>query len=198
MNDAWFESPTLTGRFVRLEPLGEEHAEGLFANTRDPELWTWLSAPQPTDVAAMRAIVAQALEARERHQRVPFAQIDTATGEVAGTTSYYEIDAVHRGLCIGYTWLGAKWHRTGVNTEAKLLLLSHAFDDLGALRVGWHTDSRNERSRRAIERLGASFEGIHRQHRIRPDGTLRDTATYSMIDTEWPAARAALQAKLDR
>ncbi|MEU5885088.1 GNAT family protein [Spirillospora sp. NPDC047279] len=196
MIDPWFERPVLTGRYVRLEPLSLDHAEGLFAATKDPDVWTWLSLRPPADAGRMREIVAAVLAAYEARARVPYAQIDAATGEVAGTTSYYEIDAAHRGLYIGHTWLGTRWQRTGINTEAKLLLLERAFGDLGALRVGWHTDSANERSRRAIERLGARFEGLHRNHRIRPDGTLRDTAVYSMIDSEWPSAREALTAKL--
>ncbi|MGI5165158.1 GNAT family N-acetyltransferase [Spirillospora sp. CA-253888] len=196
MNDAWFDLPVLTGRYVRLEPLAPEHAEGLFEAGKDADVWTWLNEPKPADVAAARAQIVDALAARERRERLPWAQIDVATGEVAGTTSYYAITPAHRGLAIGYTWLGARWHRTGLNTEAKLLLMGRAFDDLGAVRVEWHTHVHNERSRRAIQRLGAAFEGVHRNHRIRPDGSLRDTATYAMIDSEWPDARRALRARL--
>ncbi|MFC4910636.1 GNAT family N-acetyltransferase [Actinomadura gamaensis] len=196
MNDAWFDRPVLTGRYVRLEPLAEEHAEGLFEAGKDPAVWRWLSHRRPADLDEMRAIVADALAACERRQRLPWAQIDVATGEVAGTTSFYEIDPRNRNLYIGHTWLGARWQRGGFNTESKLMLLARAFDGLGALRVGWHTDRLNDRSRAAIERLGASFEGFHRRHRIRPDGTLRDTAVYSMLDTEWPEAGAALRARL--
>ncbi|MFG2002566.1 GNAT family N-acetyltransferase [Spirillospora sp. NPDC048911] len=196
MTDAWFDRPALTGRYVRLEPLSAEHAEGLFAAGKDPGVWTWLSRRQPENAGEMQEIVEAKLAAYERRVQVPFVQLDAATGEVAGTTSYYDLDLEHRGICIGSTWLGARWQRTGINTEAKLLLLERAFEGLGALRVGWHTDSRNERSRRAIERLGATYEGVHRNHRIRPDGTMRDTAVYSMIDSEWPAARAALAARL--
>ncbi|MCP2335490.1 GNAT family N-acetyltransferase [Actinomadura rupiterrae] len=196
MNDAWFDRPVLAGRYVRLEPLTLEHAEGLLDAGKDPQVWRWLSRRQPADLAEMRDFVADALAACDRRERLPWAQIDAATGEVAGTTSFYEIDPAHRNLYIGHTWIGARWQRSGINTESKLLLLEHAFDGLGALRVGWHTDRLNERSRAAIERLGASFEGFHRRHRIRPDGTLRDTAVYAMIDTEWPEAAAALRARL--
>ncbi|WP_067489389.1 GNAT family N-acetyltransferase [Actinomadura hibisca] len=196
MTDAWFDRPVLTGRHVRLEPLSAEHAEGLFAAGKDPGVWTWLNEPQPGDVAGMRAQIDAALAACELRERLPWAQIDVATGEVAGTTSYYAITPEHRGVAIGHTWLGTRWHRTGLNTEAKLLLLGRAFDGLGAIRVEWHTHVRNERSRQAIQRLGTTFEGVLRNHRIRADGSLRDTATYSMIDLEWPEARAALRARL--
>ncbi|MEV5569266.1 GNAT family N-acetyltransferase [Spirillospora sp. NPDC052269] len=196
MNDAWYERPVLTGRYVRLEPLSQEHAEGLLEAGKDPEVWRWLSTRQPADLDGMRAFVADALAACERRERLAWAQIDVATGEVAGTTSFYEIDPKNRNLYIGYTWIGSRWQRTGLNTESKLLLLERAFDELGAVRVGWHTDRLNERSRAAIQRLGASFEGFHRKHRIRPDGTFRDTATYAMIDTEWPEVRAALRSRL--
>jgi RimJ/RimL family protein N-acetyltransferase len=196
MSDAWFERPVLTGRYVRLEPLSREHTAGLFEASKDPDVWAWLNEPQPATVGEMGVLVDKALAECERRARLPWVQIDAATGEVAGTTSYYEIAPKHRGLCIGSTWLGARWHRTGINTEAKLLLMGRAFDDLGAIRVGWHTHVRNTRSRAAIERLGASFEGVHRKHRIRPDGSIRDTAVYGMTDDEWPAAAESLRARL--
>ncbi|TYK43221.1 GNAT family N-acetyltransferase [Actinomadura decatromicini] len=196
MTDAWFERPVLTGRYVRLEPLSREHAEGLFAASKDPAIWTWTSERQPATAEEMAAWVDGALADHARRARVPWAQIDVATGEVAGSTSYHDVAPAHRGLCVGHTWLGARWWRTGLNTEAKLLLMGRAFDELGAIRVGWHTHVRNERSRAAIERLGASFEGVHRKHRIRADGSIRDTAAYGMTDDDWPAAAAALRARL--
>ena len=191
--NTWREQRTLTGRHVRLEPLTLAHAPGLLAAGKDPEVWTWLSTAQPTTLPEMESLVSAA---RSDPDRLPFAQVDATTGEVAGTTSYYDVEERHRGLAIGHTWIGAAWHRTGLNTESKLLLLTHAFDHLGALRVAWHTDHRNERSQRAIERLGARREGVLRSHRIRPDGTVRDTVTYSVTAEEWPAVRAALTAKL--
>ncbi|MGH3241285.1 MAG: GNAT family N-acetyltransferase [Spirillospora sp.] len=196
MSDAWFERPVLTGRYVRLEPLTAEHAEGLFEASKDPVVWRWLSERQPASADEMRTQVGRALAMCGRRLRLPWAQIDIATGEVAGTTSYYEIVPVHRGLCIGYTWLGSRWQRSGFNTEAKLLLMERAFDVLGAIRVGWHTHVRNDRSRAAIERLGASFEGVQRKNRIREDGSIRDTAAYAMTDDDWPAAAGALRARL--
>nr|WP_240519398.1 GNAT family protein [Amycolatopsis antarctica] len=183
----------LSGRHVRLEPLGPEHAGGLLAAGGDPAVWTWLSMYPPADLAATEAMIDRALA---EDDRLAWAQIDLASGAVAGTTSYYEIDPRHRGLAIGHTWIGAPWQRGPVNTEAKILLLRRAFDALGAARVAWHTDIRNERSQRAIERLGAVREGVLRAHRIRKDGSLRDTVSYSMTAGEWPAAEAALTARL--
>jgi RimJ/RimL family protein N-acetyltransferase len=195
---AWYDRPTLTGRHVRLEPLADEHAAGLFEAGRDPGVWTWLNAWQPTDVDGMRALVDGMLAAHESGAQVPWVQIDTSTGEVAGTTSYHDLEPAHRGLCIGFTWIGARWQRSGLNTEAKLLLLERAFDVLGAIRVGWHTHHRNERSQRAIERLGARREGVLRRHRILPDGSVRDTVVYSVTEPEWPAVREGLRTKLAR
>jgi len=195
MRDEWFERPVLEGRHVRLEPLTPDHAPALLAAGSDPVVWTWLSVRQPRDLAAAQAMVEAQLADPARRA---WAQIDTASGEVAGTTSYYEIDPHHRGLYIGHTWIGTRWQRTALNTEAKLLLLTRAFDVLGAIRVGWQTDHRNERSQRAIERLGATREGVLRAHRVRPDGTLRDTVTYSVTAPEWPGVRARLTARLDQ
>jgi RimJ/RimL family protein N-acetyltransferase len=196
MSSAWFDQPVLTGYHVRLEPLGPEHAEGLLEAGKDPEVWQWLNVRQPAGLAEARRMVEDDLAAMTAGSRLPWVQIDAVTGEVAGTTSYYEIEPAHRGLCIGHTWIGTRWQRTGLNTESKLLLLERAFDTLGAIRVGWHTHHRNERSQRAIERLGAVREGVLRSHRIRPDGSVRDTVCYSMIASEWPAARDRLRARL--
>ncbi|WP_285624409.1 GNAT family N-acetyltransferase [Actinoallomurus iriomotensis] len=144
-SSAWFDRPSLAGEHVRLEPLGPEHAEGLYEAGRDPQVWRWLNVRQPADVAEMRRMVEADVRAVDAG-RLPWVQIDLATGRVAGTTSYYDIEPAHRGLSIGHTWIGARWQRTALNTEAKLLLLERAFDVLGAIRVGWHTHHRNERS----------------------------------------------------
>jgi RimJ/RimL family protein N-acetyltransferase len=146
----------------------------------------------------MAAIVDGALRAYHRGERVPWALRHARTGEVIGTTSYYEVDETRRSLAIGYTFLGRPWWRTGINTEAKLLLLTRAFDELGAVRVLWHTDIRNERSQRAIERLGAQREGVLRRHRQRPDGSWRDTVQYSMTIDEWPTTQIRLREMLSR
>ena len=191
----WNTQPTLAGPHVRLEPLTAEHAKGLFEAGADPGIWAWLSARQPGDLEAMERFVEQALADPDRR---PFAQIDTASGRVAGTTSYYQVVEKHRILSIGHTWIGAEWQRTALNTEAKLLLLTYAFETLDAQRVSWETDIRNLRSQRAIERLGALREGVLRAHRIRPDGSSRDTVTYSMLAPEWPAAKARLNERLVR
>ncbi|MEQ4303150.1 bifunctional pyridoxamine 5'-phosphate oxidase family protein/GNAT family N-acetyltransferase [Plantactinospora sp. B6F1] len=192
----WHTPAAMAGTHVRLEPLAESHVDALYAATRAPEVWSHLSVVQPRDPAGMAEIVRTALDAHWRGERVPWVQLDAATGEVVGTTSYYEIDPGHRRVAIGHTWLGRPWWRTGVNTEAKLLLLARAFDELGAERVVWHTDIRNERSQRAIERLGATREAVLRRHRIRPDGSWRDTVQYVMLADEWPKAQLRLQERL--
>jgi len=188
---SWYDRPTLIGEHVRLEPLTLDHAEGLLEAGKDPDVWTWLSVRQPTTVNEARTMVEEVLADPDRRA---WAQIDPRTGEVAGTTSYYEIDPRNRGLYIGYTWIGTRWQRTALNRDAKLLLLTRAFEDLEAHRVGWHTDGCNTRSQRAIERLGATREGVLRVHRVRPDGSLRDTVVYSMTADEWPGVKAALRA----
>ncbi|WP_167477533.1 GNAT family N-acetyltransferase [Nocardia arthritidis] len=190
----WSEHTELVGTHVRLTPLGQEHAKGLLEAGRDPGIWTWLSRRAPVDLADAEQMVAETLADPERRA---FAQIDLVSGQVAGTTSYYEISERHRSISIGYTWLGPAWQRSALNTEAKLLLLRHAFETLGAQRVSWHTDIRNLRSQRAIERLGALREGVLRAHRIRPDGTSRDTVLYSMLAPEWPSARDRLTQRLN-
>ncbi|NUS73707.1 MAG: GNAT family N-acetyltransferase [Corynebacteriales bacterium] len=189
----WFDAPTLTGRHVRLEPLSLEHADELHEAAQDPDMWTYLSSSQPRTVEDMRESIHKALT---QVDRVAWAQINTATGKTIGTTSYYEIEPEHRSLYIGYTWLSPAAQRTGINTEAKLMLLTRAFDELDAVRVGWHTDARNTTSQRAIERLGAKKEGLLRSHRLLPNGTHRDTVVYSVIGEEWPRVRDALLAKL--
>lgn len=193
MNDQWHRHPGLAGRYVRLEPLSQEHAEGLHEAGKDPEIWRWLGSRQPAELAGT---IAQIGEILATPGRLAWAQVDAGTGEVAGTTSYYEIDAKNRGLFIGSTWIGKRWQRTALNTEAKLMLLRRAFEELGANRVGWHTDHMNERSQRAIERLGAVREGVLRAHKVRPDGTVRDTICYSITAEEWPAARTRLLTRL--
>jgi RimJ/RimL family protein N-acetyltransferase len=141
----------------------------------------------------MRAWISAALTTREA-----FAQIEVATGRVVGTTSFYEVVPEHRRLAIGYTMVGTEWHGTAINPEAKLLLLTEAFDVRGALRVAWYTDARNTRSQRAVEKLGAVREGVLRANITRPDGSQRDTAVYSMVAAEWPAARARLTSRVSR
>ncbi|MFJ8685159.1 GNAT family N-acetyltransferase [Micromonospora wenchangensis] len=195
---SWYEPVPLRGARVLLEPLTTAHADDLFTATAEPEVWAHLSHPTPTEPAAMRAVVGTALDARRRGERVPWVQRCARTGSVIGSTSYYDLDPARRCVTIGYTWLGRPWWGGGVNTEAKLLLLGRAFDELGAVRVVWQTDIRNTRSQAAIARLGATREGVLRMHRQRPDGSWRDTVQYAMTVDEWPNAQARLREWLRR
>ncbi|MFX0577773.1 GNAT family N-acetyltransferase [Nocardia nepalensis] len=194
----WTTPTTLTGTFVRLEPLTAAHTDGLF-EIADDEVFQHLSSPRPHSRADAERMVTAMMNRDVRGSRVCFAQIDIrdgADGPFAGTTSYYDIDRNSRSIAIGYTWLGRAWWRTALNTEAKLLLLTRAFDELGAVRVYWHTDIRNARSQEAIARLGAEREGILRKHKKRPDGSWRDTVQYAMTDDDWPAVRQRLSERL--
>ncbi|HEX6499530.1 MAG TPA: bifunctional pyridoxamine 5'-phosphate oxidase family protein/GNAT family N-acetyltransferase [Micromonosporaceae bacterium] len=192
----WLEPAVLRGEHVVLEPLDLSHVDELFTAVDDDEVHRWLSHRRPTDREAMAAIVRDALDAAHRGERVPWVQRDAHTGRIVGTTSYCAINERKRGLEIGYTMIGKRWWRTAVNTESKLLLLRRAFDDLGAVRVEWRTDIRNERSQRAIERLGAVREGVLRKHQPRSDGSWRDTVVYSMTCDEWPTHRTRLVERL--
>lgn len=189
----WTRRPTLVGKHVRLEPLTPDHAAGLLAAGSDPVVWTWLSGFRPETRAEAETMVTDILGDQDR---LAFAQVDVRTGEVAGTTSYYGIVPKHRILSIGHTWIGKPWQRTALNTEAKLLLLQHAFEELDANRVQWETDINNTQSQRAIERLGATKEGVLRAHRVRKDGSIRDTVLYSVTKPEWPFVRDSLAARL--
>jgi RimJ/RimL family protein N-acetyltransferase/nitroimidazol reductase NimA-like FMN-containing flavoprotein (pyridoxamine 5'-phosphate oxidase superfamily) len=192
----WLTAAPTRGAHVILEPLDLSHVDGLYAATRDADVWRHLGHRQPRDRDEMAAIVTEALRAAYRGERVPWVQRCAITGEIAGTTSYYDVNEPGRAVAIGHTFLGRRWWRTGVNTEAKLLLLARAFEELGAVRVLWHTDIRNERSQRAIERLGARREGVLRMHRQRPDGSWRDTVQYAMTVDEWPSAQVTLRKTL--
>lgn len=203
--DLWFALPVLSGHLIRLEPLALEHAAGYLAaagpREQAAEVFRWLAPPsgavnEPLTEPDAAAHILAALGARARGQRFAYAQLDAQTGEIAGSSSYYEVNPALRTLSIGHTWLGQRWWRTGHNTESKLLMLTHAFDTLGAARVVWHTDVHNERSQAAIARLGATREGELRKHRIRSDGSWRTTVQYSMTDDDWPAARDRLSARL--
>lgn len=183
-------NPPLRGRLVELHPLAEEHTTDLFEVVED-EVFRHLSWPPPR---SEEELADRLIWYREQPAMAPWAQVDAASGRAIGMTTFYEIDASLRTLAIGHTWLGRPYWRQGHNTEAKLLLLTRAFDDLGCVRVVWQTDVRNERSQAAITRLGAAREGLLRKHRRRPDGSWRDTVTYAMLDDEWPTARARLAA----
>src|SRR5438128_11590713 len=166
---------TLAGRHVRLEPLTLLHAADLFdAVMIDPSVWQWLPVAPPATLAEMEAMIVHDLKAQAAGAKVVFVQVEQATGRVVGSTTYLDINRPNRGLEIGSTWIATRWQRTGINTEAKYLLLRHAFEDLGAVRVQLKTDKRNRQSQTAIERLGAVREGILRKHMIVQDGVIRD------------------------
>jgi RimJ/RimL family protein N-acetyltransferase len=190
---------TLGAEHVRLEPLSIAHVPDLFQVAQDDEVWRWLSIPPPSSLDEMRAWVSEALELQVRVGEQPFAVIDRATGAAIGSTRYLNVEAPHRGLEIGWTWYGRAYWRTAVNTECKYLLLRHAFESLGCIRVQSRTDLRNERSQQAIERLGAVREGVLRKHRIvTRDGYHRSSVCYSIIDDEWPTVKARLESMLNR
>jgi RimJ/RimL family protein N-acetyltransferase len=189
---------TLTGRAVRLEPLSLEHSPGLAAIGLEDSIWRYMPYGLMHSEADIRGWVKAMLKLAAEGTDLPFAVIDLRSNCVAGSTRYLEIRPDHRGLEIGGTWYGAAYRRTRVNTESKFLLLQHAFETLHCIRVQLKTDSRNERSQRAIERLGAVREGMLRNHLILPDGHIRDSIYYSVLDSEWPAVKDRLQEMLAR
>lgn len=185
---------TLEGRWVRLAPMERRHAADLARIGVDTEVWRYLTVPLSTSAEIERYVDA-ALAAAARGDEVPFVIADAATGEIAGTTRFMDIRREHRAVEIGNTWLGRSWWRSVVNSEAKYLLLRYLFD-AGCGRVSLKTDLLNERSQRAIERLGAVREGVLRKHMIVQGGRSRDTVYYSITDDEWPAIRARMEATL--
>jgi N-acetyltransferase len=191
------EPCTLETPLVRLEPLSAGHAAALEAAARDGELWNLrvTSVPAPGDAAAY---VAAAIKGRDEGHMLPFAVRDIPSGAIIGTTRYHDIVPAVERLEIGYTWYGKSWQRRHVNTSCKLLLMTHAFEALGAQLVGWRTDNYNFASQRAIERLGARKDGVLRHHALRRDGTVRDTVMYSVAAGEWPEVKAHLRYQLDR
>jgi RimJ/RimL family protein N-acetyltransferase len=182
---------------VRLEPLDAAHEAGLAAAAADGELWNLrvTSVPAPGETAAY---IATALRMRELGSRLAFAVLDSASGQVIGSTSFHDIVPAVERLEIGYTWVAASRQRSAVNSTAKWLLMSHAFETLGARLVGWRTDNFNFASQRAIERLGARRDGVIRHHALRRDGTVRDTVMYSLTAGEWPEVKAQLEHQLTR
>lgn len=194
-NTAWPPQPlTLSGEHVRLEPLRIEHAPALEQAAADGELWRlwYTSVPAPGQA---HAYIETALRDQAQGRSLPFVVLD-GEGSVVGSTRYCHIEAAHRRLEIGYTWYAQRVQRSALNTEAKRLLLAHAFDTLNAVAVEFRTHWFNHRSRAAIERLGAKQDGVLRNHMIMPDGTLRDTVVYSIIASEWPTVRTHLDHQL--
>ena len=178
----------LDGELVILEPLGPEHAEGLEAAATDPEIWRWYPAPANEPQGFARWLD-EALAAASEGREAPYAILLRATGEPVGSSRYMSLRPEHRGLEIGHTWHASRVWGKGINVEAKFLLLRHAFEELGCMRVEFKTDAKNERARAALEALPARFEGIFRKHMLVRDGELRDSAWYAITDDEWPAAR---------
>jgi len=191
----WIQAPTLVGRHVSLVPLAPAHADALAAVSRDSALHTawYTNVPAPDDVPRY---IGNALDAQAAGGVLAFAVLD-AGGEVVGSTRFYDLDAAVPNLKIGYTWYAPRVQRTGLNTEAKLLLFAHAFDVLGCASVSFETSWFNHASRAAIARLGAKQDGVLRHHKRHADGSLRDTVVFSVIDAEWPAVRRHLRHKLD-
>jgi RimJ/RimL family protein N-acetyltransferase len=188
----------LEGRHVRLEPLRMDHAAALYDAVREEGIWTHLSWGPPRSVDDMEAYIRDALDLQIRGEHLPWATVRRADAKVVGATRYGAIDRANRSAEIGWTMLSADARRTAVNTEAKYLQLCHAFDDLGAVRVWLKTDVRNERSRRAIERIGAKLDGVIRNERFTRDGRLRDACYYSFIDRDWAEAKGRLESLLAR
>lgn len=184
--------PLLTGQHVQLVPLAMEHLCGLAEAVKDGELWRlwYTSAPEPEK---MEEEIARRLALQEAGSMMPFTVLERATGRVVGMTTFMHMDVVNRRVEIGSTWYARSVQRTGLNTEAKWLLLTHAFEQMLCIAVEFRTHLLNQESRRAIERLGAKLDGVLRNHSVARNGTLRDTCVYSILASEWPAVRGHLE-----
>ena len=193
----WVEPVVLEGSVVRLEPLSLDHLPGLISVGLDADIWRWMPVAIQTP-GDMRTYIETALEGRESGREMPFATIEVASGRVIGGTRYLNIEPAHRRLEIGYTWLAPAWQRTAANTEQKLLMIGHAFNDLGALRVEFKTDSLNEKSRAALLGIGATEEGTMRNHMITQGGRRRHSVYFSVVEEEWPQIRMHLEERLSR
>jgi len=191
--EAW-SAPTLSGQIVRLEPLGPQHLDDLWGASRDPAVWAWLPIVQPADPAELQTWLDEALAG----PYLPLATIHLTDERAVGSTRFLALRPEHRSVEIGWTWLASSQWGSGANIEAKLLQLRHAFETWGCRRVELKTDALNERSRKAIEALGASFEGIHRKHMLVRGGENRDTAWYALFDDDWPQVQTTLERRLGR
>ena len=186
---------TLEGRHARLEPMTAGHLPALLEIGRDESLWEIAVAPAHTE-PLMRAYIDEALALHAAGKALPFVTVERASGRVVGSTRFANIDPANRRGEIGWTWLGRPWQRTAINTEAKYLMLRHAFETLGWMRVELKTDALNHRSRAAILRLGATEEGTFRKHVLTWTGRVRDSVWFSILDDEWPRVKAGLEARL--
>lgn len=192
------EPVILRGQLVRLEPLRMEHTAELYEASRDPGLWTYKPLSQPGSLTEMEQLIASVLQNQQAGACLPFAIMSFQRGCAVGETRYHSFQLQDHGLEIGWTWLTPSVQRTGVNTECKYLLLRHAFEAMGAIRVQFRTHHLNTNSQRAIERLGAVKEGVLRNHLIMPDGSYRHSVYYSIIESEWPSVKARLETMMQR
>jgi RimJ/RimL family protein N-acetyltransferase len=198
MADMEVKPVVLSGKHVRLEPMTEDHAPGLAEIGAGQPFWDFMVYGNVNTLDDMTSWVHDILARAEKGTDLPFAVIHLASGRVAGATRYLNIMPQDRGLEIGGTWYGVEFQRTPVNTECKYLLLCHAFETLACIRVQLKTDLRNERSQKAIERIGAVKEGVLRNHMVLPDGRYRHSVYYSILDTEWPEVKKRLEGMLER
>jgi RimJ/RimL family protein N-acetyltransferase len=197
MGARFVEPVTLAGRHVTIEPLAREHEMGIRAAAADGELWRlwYTSVPAPDKTLAW---FEAAFAMRDNLGAMPFVIRDNASSEIVGSTRYFNVDAANRRLEIGHTWYAKRVQRTALNTECKILLLTHAFETLDCIGVEFRTSFFNFQSRRAIERLGAKQDGILRQHQLHADGSMRDTVVFSIISPEWPGVKSHLRYQLER
>ena len=197
MASRFVEPVTLRGAHAALEPLAHAHVDAVRAAAADGELWRlwYTSVPAPE---ATKAWLDKALDMRERDGAMPFVVRDVRSSGIVGSTRYFNVDAANRRLEIGHTWYAKRAQRTAINTECKLLLLTHAFETLGCIAVEFRTHWFNQASRAAIARLGAKQDGVLRSHQLLPDGSRRDTVVFSIVDCEWPAVKAHLRSLLAR
>jgi len=188
----------LEGTYVRLEPLDIRRAEDLYAVGKEGSIWQYMLRPALTSLTDARHWIEEAIAAASNGSQLPFSIIDKKSDRAVGSTRYLDIRPTDRALEIGWTWLGIPYQGTSINTECKYLLLQHAFEKLGAVRVQLKTDLRNQHSQRAIERIGGVREGVLRKHMILWDGYCRDTVYFSILDDEWPSVRKRLEGLLER
>ena len=186
----------LSGHLVRLEPMHEKHLKDLSEVGLDPEIWRWMLYGQMTTEQDLKNWIKEILGRQAKGKDLPFSVFQISSGRAIGCTRFMNVEAIHRSLEIGGTWYGRAFQGSGVNAEAKYLLLTYAFETLGCVRVQFKTDARNIQSQRAIERLGAVKEGVLRKHMILPNGSIRDSVYYSILDDEWPGVKQHLQKRL--